>query len=100
MKCFIKFIIVILFLFIYYNIFAKINNNIKETALFKVDFDKKVVLGPASKVFDYLSLKLISVTTDQLIYWPDEEVFLKVIIPSRPNSEIKIILTKKYNIIL
>jgi len=70
------------------------DKTMKETALFKVDLQKKEILS-LSDATSNLSLKLISVTTDEPVYWPDEDVFLKVLLPSHPKAEVKITVAKK-----
>ncbi|MEK6795186.1 MAG: hypothetical protein AABZ39_10435, partial [Spirochaetota bacterium] len=72
---------------------AKKGDPMKETALFKVDIEKKKIID-AVKV-DVLGLKFISVTSDQPLYWPNEEVFLKVLMPLAAGKEIDVTLQKK-----
>ena len=69
--------------------------NIKDTAIFTLDKEKNEIISLSKNVNDYFKLKFISVTTDQSIYWLNEEVFLKILIPTNPSQEIKITLQKK-----
>jgi hypothetical protein len=66
----------------------------KETALFKADTAKREIISLVS-LTDRLSIRYISVTTDEPTYWPDEDVFLKVLLPAHPNVEVEMTLTKK-----
>jgi hypothetical protein len=70
------------------------DSKMKETALFKADTDKREIISLVN-ITDRLSLRYISVTTDEPTYWPDEDVFLKVLLPAHPNIEVEITLTKK-----
>ena len=72
-----------------------LGDDMKETSIFKVDLKNKQIISPAKDVKNYLSLQYLSVTTDQPIYWPDEDVFLKIAFPLYPKEEIMINLQKK-----
>ena len=74
---------------------AKTDDSIKDTAIFKVDKQKNEIVSLASNVKDYLKLKFVSVTTDQPIYWPNEDVFLKVLMPAEGVQKLSISLQKK-----
>lgn len=67
----------------------------KETALFNVNLKDKKVEAPSKSIRDNLRFKFISVTTDQPVYWPNEDVFLKALFPASPSKEIQISLQKK-----
>jgi len=68
------------------------SEGIMKTGLFKVDEARKEILSIEAK---RLKLNLVSVTTDQPIYWPNEEVFVKVVMPLNGNDEVKITVQKK-----
>jgi len=68
---------------------------VRETAIFKYDSEKKEVLAVSEKVKDYMKMKFVSVTMDQPVYWPNEDVNLKILMPVNPSAEIKIALQKK-----
>ena len=70
-------------------------SDIRESGLFKIDKTKKEIISSSEKVKNYLKLHFISVTTDQPVYWPDEEVFLKVLMPLHPDERITLTLMKK-----
>jgi len=67
----------------------------QDTAIFTIDKEKNEIISLTKDIKDYLKLKFISVTTDQPIYWPNEEVYLKVLMPVNPSQKIKITLQKK-----
>jgi len=70
------------------------NDEIKETGMFQYDAGKKLItIKPNVK--NLAKLHFISVTTDQPIYWPQEEVFLKVLLPVNPSSEVEITVQRK-----
>jgi len=73
----------------------KTNNDIKDTAIFTIDQKKNEIISLSKNVKDYMKLKFISVTTDQPIYWPNEEIFLKVLMPLNPSEKVSITLQKK-----
>ncbi len=70
------------------------DQNMKETAFFKADLKKREIVSLVN-VTDRLSLRYISVTTDEQTYWPNEDVFLKVLLPAHPGVEIEVTLSKK-----
>lgn len=70
-------------------------NDIRESALFKINITGKEILSSSENVKDYLRLRFLSVTTDQPVYWPDEEVFLKVLMPLHPGEHLAVTLKKK-----
>ena len=63
-----------------------------QTGLFKVDEAKKQIVSIEP---NHLKLNLVSVTTDQPIYWPNEDVFLKIVMPLNANDEVQITVQKK-----
>ena len=67
----------------------------QETALFNINQEIHEIISLKENIVSSLALKFISVTTDQPLYWPNEEVFLKVVCPIRPSSEVNISLQKK-----
>lgn len=73
----------------------KPKKNTRETAFFAVDLDKKEITGLTKTVRETLKFKFYSVTTDQPIYWPSEDVFLKVLLPASPDRDVEITLTRK-----
>ena len=67
----------------------------KDMAIFHVNVEKNRIDGPVKNLKDYLKFKYYSVTTDQPIYWPNEDVFLKVLMPASPGREVEITVRKK-----
>lgn len=61
---------------------------IRESKFFKVDMDKNQIVGPLDRVKASVQLDLISVTTDQPQYWPNEKVYLKIMSLGRPQAEV------------
>jgi len=72
-----------------------VKDAIKDTAIFKVDSSKNEIVSLGTNIKDYLKLKFISVTTDQPIYWPNEDVYLKVLMPAEGAQKLSISLAKK-----
>jgi hypothetical protein len=70
------------------------DKKMKETALFKVDIKKREIVSLAG-IAGNLALKYISVTTDEPTYWPDEDVYLKVLLPAHPRAQVEVTLQKK-----
>jgi len=64
-------------------------SKLKETALFKVDVEGMKIAGVAGDLKGRLGLALVSVTTDQAFYRPDEEVTLKVLMPLNPSAKVE-----------
>lgn len=93
MKRIIVFITLAVFAGIAYSGPEKKGGSMKETALFKVDIDGKKVIDAAA--VENLTLKFISVTSDQPLYWPNEDVFLKVLMPLAGGKDITVTLQKK-----
>ncbi|MCX6088924.1 MAG: hypothetical protein NTX88_00825 [Candidatus Atribacteria bacterium] len=87
-------LVLIILLFTGSTVFAK-QKVPSETALFQIDPVKHKIIALKDNIVPSLVLNYISVTTDQPLYWPDEEVFLKVICPVRPLQKIAITLQKK-----
>ena len=81
-----------------FHAFAAGEENAIKTEIFKFNPKIKKIEYSSDKVFDFLNLKFISVTTDQPEYWPDEDVFLKIIMPMAPSREVKITFQKKDSI--
>lgn len=67
----------------------------QETALFKINQETHEIISLKEDIVSSLTMKFISVTTDQPLYWPNEEVFLKVVCPIRPSSKVNVSLQKK-----
>ena len=81
-----------------YNVSAKEDkkeNPMKDTAIFKIDNDKKEVISLIDNIKNYLKFKFVSVTTDQPMYWPNEDVFLKVLMPAEGSQKLSISIQKK-----
>lgn len=78
--------------------FAAGNEHSIKTEIFKFNPKIKKIEYSSDKVLGFLNLKFISVTTDQPEYWPDEDVFLKIIMPMAPSREVKITFQKKDSI--
>jgi hypothetical protein len=80
---------------------AKENKGVKEpikekdTALFHVNFEKKEITANQKDLKEYLHFTFVSVTTDQPIYWPNEEVYLKIVLPASPGREVEVTVQKK-----
>jgi len=68
---------------------------VKKTALFEYDTEKKEIIKMAEVYKDFLRLKFVAVTVDQPTYWPNEDVFLKIVMPLEPSAKIRITLRKK-----
>lgn len=67
----------------------------KDMAIFHINTEKKEIVSPVKNIKDYLKFKYYSVTTDQPIYWPNEDVFLKALLPAGPNREVEVSVQKK-----
>ncbi|NLJ38305.1 MAG: hypothetical protein GX432_06040, partial [Candidatus Atribacteria bacterium] len=63
--------------------FAKPDSQ-QETPLFKINPETHEIISLKENIVSSLTIKFISVTTDQPLYWPHEEVFLKIVCPIRP----------------
>jgi len=72
--------------------------NVIKTEIFKFNANNKKIEYSTEKVLDFLNLKFVSVTADQPVYWPDEDVSLKIIMPMAPSREVKITVQKKDSI--
>ena len=67
----------------------------KDTAVFRVNFEKKEITANEKILKEYLKFAFFSVTTDQPIYWPNEEVYLKILLPASPGREVEATIQKK-----
>ena len=67
----------------------------QETALFLIDQKNHQIISLKEDIAASLVMKFISVTTDQPLYWPNEDVYLKVVCPIRPSSQLTLTLQKK-----
>lgn len=56
---------------------------------------RREILGPKEGIGNILRLDLISVTTDQPEYWPNETVYLKAMLLGKPEEEVEVILTQR-----
>ena len=81
-----------------FHAFAAGNEHSIKTEIFKFNPKIKKIEYSSDKVLDFLNMKFISVTTDQPEYWPDEDVYLKIIMPMAPSREVKITFQKKDSI--
>ncbi len=67
----------------------------RDSRLFRVDYGAKRIVGAASHVRGYLGLKLVSVTTDQPQYWPNEKVRVKILMPGLPRAKVVVAVSKR-----
>lgn len=67
----------------------------RKTAIFEYDGEKKEITGISAVLKDFLKMKFVALTVDQPTYWPNEDVFLKVVMPLSPSAKVKITLRKK-----
>lgn len=74
---------------------AKNAADLKKTALFEYDNQKKEVISLLDGVKDYFKIKFVSLTTDQPVYWPDEDVNLKAVFPFCAGREVSVRIQKK-----
>lgn len=68
---------------------------VKDTALFQINPAKQKILAPKPDLGNYLQAKYLSLTTDQPIYWPNEEVFAKLMVPTHAGEKVQLKLQKK-----
>lgn len=61
---------------------------VRSSKFFMVDLAKKKIVSSADRTQQAFALKLVSVSTDQPQYWPNEKVFLKVIAPGHASEKI------------
>lgn len=94
---YLAFVLIINF-YIAFHAFAAGEENIIKTEIFKFNPKIKKIEYSSENVLDFLNLKFISVTTDQPEYWPNEDVFLKILMPMAPSREVKITFRKKDSI--
>ncbi|MEW6515898.1 MAG: hypothetical protein AB1439_03185 [candidate division FCPU426 bacterium] len=69
--------------------------DVKDTALFQINPVQHKIIAPKQDLAKYLTVNYLSLTTDQPIYWPNEEVFAKAMLPTRPNTKVRLKLQKK-----
>jgi hypothetical protein len=67
----------------------------KESALFRLDAAGRKIVGPAPRLDTLFKLQLVSVTVDQPQYWPNEKVFVKVLMPGRGNAAVNVSVQKR-----
>lgn len=67
----------------------------RDSRLFHLDAAGKHITGPAGHLPEWLGLQLASATTDQPQYWPNESVFLNVVLPGRGNAPVKVTVQKR-----
>ena len=87
-------VFLVFYLFVLQEAWAKKDSS-KETALFEINAETQKIISLKKDVVSSLALNFISVTTDQPIYWTNEEVHLKLICPIRPHSSFNLLLQKK-----
>ena len=66
----------------------RLPTGIRESRFFRVDMDQHKVLAPSERVAAALRLELLSVSTDQPQYWPNEKVYLKVLALGRGGQAV------------
>ncbi len=66
-----------------------------DSAVFHVDLEKKEITANAKALKEFLKLSFVSVTTDQPVYWPNEEVFLKILMPASSGRDVDVTVQKK-----
>lgn len=66
----------------------RLPTGVRESKFFRVDMDQHKVLAPSERVAAALRLELLSVSTDQPQYWPNEKVHLKVLALGRGGAEV------------
>jgi hypothetical protein len=66
----------------------RLPTGVRESRFFRVDMDQRKVLGPSERVAAALNLELLSVSTDQPQYWPNEKVYLKVLALGRSGAAV------------
>jgi hypothetical protein len=74
---------------------AKNAADLKQTALFEYDNQKKEVISLLDGAKNYFKIKFLSLTTDQPVYWPDEDVNLKAVFPFCAGREVILRIQKK-----
>ncbi len=74
---------------------AKNAANLKQTALFEYDNQKKEVISLLDGAKNYFKIKFVSLTMDQPVYWPDEDVNLKAVFPFCAGREVSLKVQKK-----
>ncbi len=67
----------------------------KDMAVFHINLVKREIKSVSKNFKDHLKFKFHSVTTDQPIYWPDEDVFVKIVMPARPGGAVDMTVQKK-----
>lgn len=68
---------------------------VKDTALFQINPAQQTIVAPRQDLAKYLRANYLSLTTDQPSYWPNEEVFAKLLVPTHANEKVRLKLHKK-----
>ncbi|MBN8218122.1 MAG: hypothetical protein J0L75_15885, partial [Spirochaetes bacterium] len=66
-----------------------------ESALFRVNLEKQEITGTSDAPQNLLKLGWVAVSTDQGVYWPQEDVFLKVLMPLAPSAKVNVTVSRK-----
>ena len=69
--------------------------DMKEYAFFKVNEKDKEILDIKTDIANNFKLNFFSVTVDQPIYWPNEDVYLKIVAPNFKDSQVTVSVQKK-----
>jgi hypothetical protein len=64
----------------------QLKDPVRTSKFFRVDLREKRILGTNDYIQPALRLDLVSTTTDQPQYWPNEKVFVKVLALHRPGQ--------------
>jgi len=75
--------------------FAEQPETSRDSRLFRVNARRTKILGPATHLPKALGLRLVSVTTDQPQYWPNEKVRVKILMPGLPKHPVEITWQKR-----
>lgn len=74
-------------------------DGLSRTGFFAYDEKAQKIIAPLPDAPASLRLKFISLSTDQPTYWPDEQVFLKVMMPSYPSATISARIQKPHSLL-
>ncbi len=67
----------------------------RDSRLFRLNKDGSAISGPALHLPPLLGLQLLSATTDQPQYWPEESVSLRLLCPAHPKDTLQITWQKR-----
>lgn len=74
---------------------AKNNEPKKTDSIFRFDLSSNKIIGVNEQIIKSIDLKFFSITVDQPTYWPNEDVFLKIIMPQNSSKNVVIEVSKK-----